>query len=75
MGDKLPLLERKDKDDVWWAKALGEADIISSRFVHSKTAATRPLPIERALKTDLVYILAAYQLQYSEVYELERTIK
>ena len=28
--------------------------------IHSKTAATRPLPIERALKTDILSILVAY---------------
>ena len=27
---------------------------VSSRFIHSKTAATRPLPIERASKTEIV---------------------
>ena len=31
--------------------------IVMPRFLHSKTAATRPLPIERALKTDIVAIL------------------
>ena len=38
---------------------------IASRFMHSKTAAQRPLPIERASKSDLVAILAVYQHQYS----------
>ena len=33
-------------------------------FFHSKTAATRPLPIERASKTDLLSILALYQQYY-----------
>ena len=31
----------------------------------SKTAATRPAPTERALKTDLLSILAGYQQHYS----------
>ena len=31
------------------------------RFIHSKTAATGPLPIERASKTELVSILSVYQ--------------
>ena len=31
--------------------------LISSRFIHSKAAATRPLPIERALKTDMLTIM------------------
>ena len=35
------------------------------RLIHRRTATTRPLPIERALKTDLVTILAVYQLYYS----------
>ena len=39
----------------------------SNRFTRSATAATRLLPIERALKTDLVTISAAYQLQYSPI--------
>ena len=30
-----------------------------------KTAAMAPLPIERALKTDILSILVAYQQQYS----------
>ena len=34
---------------------------IAPRFKHSKTAATGPLPIERAFKTDVVSILAVYQ--------------
>ena len=33
--------------------------------IHSKTAASRPLPIERALKSDLVTILVACQVLYS----------
>ena len=33
---------------------------IISRFTHSKTAALRPLPIERALKTDILTIAAVY---------------
>ena len=36
------------------------SQIISSRFIHSKAATIIPLPIERALKTDLVTILAVY---------------
>ena len=36
---------------------------ISPHFMHSPTAATRPLLIERALKT--VTILVVYHLQYS----------
>ena len=36
-----------------------------SRFIHSKIAATRPLPIERAYKTELMAVLAVYQQQYS----------
>ena len=43
----------------------GDASIKSSRFKHSNTAATRPLPIERAIKSDLVTILAVYQQHYS----------
>ena len=39
--------------------------IISSCFIHNKTAATKPLPIERALKTDILTILVVYQLHYS----------
>ena len=35
---------------------------ISSRFIQIKTAATRPLAIERALKTDILTTLAVYQL-------------
>ena len=31
------------------------------RFTHRKTAAMRPLPIERALKTDILTVSAAYQ--------------
>ena len=31
------------------------------RFTHRKTAATRPLPIERALKTDILTVSAACQ--------------
>ena len=38
---------------------------LSSHFIQSRTAAMRPLPFERALKTDLVSILVAYQQQYS----------
>ena len=38
---------------------------MSSRFTYSNTAATRPLPIERALKTDILSILAVYQQQHS----------
>ena len=34
----------------------------SSRFIHRTTAATRPLPIESASKTDIVTTLAVYQL-------------
>ena len=34
-------------------------------YNYSKTAATGPLPIERALKSDVVSILAIYQQQYS----------
>ena len=34
------------------------------RFIHSKTAATRPPLIERALKFDVLTILVAYQEQY-----------
>ena len=30
------------------------------RFMHSKTLATRPLPIERALKTDLMFTSVSY---------------
>ena len=30
------------------------------RFIHSKTAATKPLTIERALKTDMLSTLTAY---------------
>ena len=37
---------------------------MSTRFLHSKTATTRPLSIERASKTDLVTILVVYQQQY-----------
>ena len=33
---------------------------VSSRFIHSKTATMRPLPIERALKTDILTVLAVY---------------
>ena len=33
----------------------------SSWFIHSRTAATRPQPIERASNTDLVTVLAVYQ--------------
>ena len=35
-------------------------------YNYSKTAATGPLPIERALKSDVVSILAIYQQQYSK---------
>ena len=37
------------------------SQINNSRFIHRKTAAMGPLSIERALKTDLLTILAAYQ--------------
>ena len=37
-------------DDGGW----GIHFIISSRFLHNMAAATRPLPIEIALKTDLI---------------------
>ena len=30
-------------------------------FTRNKTAATKPLPIEKALKTDMMTILAVYQ--------------
>ena len=43
----------------------GKANWNPSRFMHSKTAATGPLPIERALKSDLVTILVACQVLYS----------
>ena len=35
--------------------------LVTSRFIHSQTAATRPLPMNRALKTDVVTILPLYQ--------------
>ena len=35
---------------------------MSPRFIHTKTTTTRPLLIERAPRTDLVIILAVYQL-------------
>ena len=38
---------------------------LTSHLIHSKTAATRSLPIERALKTDILTILAVYQSNYS----------
>ena len=38
---------------------------IKPRLIHSKTAATRPLPIEKALKTDILTILAVYHMQYT----------
>ena len=38
---------------------------VTSRFTRSKTAATKPLPIEKALKTDMMTILAVYQQWYS----------
>ena len=38
---------------------------LTLRFIHNKTAASGPLPIERALKTDVLSILAAYQQLYS----------
>lgn len=34
---------------------------LSSRFIHSKTAATGPVPIEIAFKNELVSILVANQ--------------
>ena len=37
-------------------------DNAASRFIHNKTAATRPSPIERLLKTDLVAVLSVYYL-------------
>ena len=36
-------------------------DFDSSRFIFRTTAATRPVPIERASKTDILTILAVYQ--------------
>ena len=46
--------------------------IMSSHFIHSKTAATSQLPIERELKTDLVSVLAVYQLQYSNIVPIDK---
>ena len=45
--------------------------------MHSKTAATRLPPIERALKTDILSILAAHQQQYSigSINKIEQTDK
>ena len=37
-----------------------------SRSIHSKTAATRPLPTERALKTDLLSTLPTSLPHYSD---------
>ena len=37
-----------------------------SRLIHSKTAATRLLPIERAFKTAILAISTVYQEQYSK---------
>ena len=34
----------------------------SSRFIHRRTAATKPLPIERASKTDILTVVAVYQI-------------
>ena len=38
---------------------------VASCFIHNKTAASKLLPIERALKTDILTILVVYQLHYS----------
>lgn len=38
--------------------------------MHRITAATRPVPIERALKSDLIRILSAYQQLYSNTNQL-----
>ena len=60
--------EIKDLRDREWFKLILPISLFrkkSSRFMHSKTAATRPLPIERASKYDLMAILTAYQVLYS----------
>ena len=51
------------------------AILTTSRLIHSKTATTRPLPIERALKNDILTILAVYQYQYSDLNILIPTTK
>ena len=38
---------------------------LTLRFIHNKIAASGPLPIERALKSDVLSILVAYQQLYS----------
>ena len=48
---------------LWWQIEI--EDNAASRFIHNKTAATRPSPIERLLKTDLVTVLSVYYLYYS----------
>ena len=40
-------------------------DVVQSPFPHSKTAATRPLPIERALKSGMLTIIQ-YIISYIE---------
>ena len=37
----------------------------ASRFLHSKTAASGPIPIGRALESDVLSILAVYHQSYS----------
>ena len=46
----------------------GDGDVLS----YKATAATRPIPIERDLKADILTILAVYQQYYCQTNQLER---
>ena len=54
-------------DTVFFLQGIGIAlsQRISPRFKHIKTAVSGPLPIERALKSDILTILVVYQLSMS----------
>ena len=41
---------------------------------YSKTATMRPLPVERALKTDILTVLALYQKYYSNTNQQRPTM-
>ena len=46
----------------------GDGDVLS----YKATAATRPIPIERDLKADILTILAVYQQYYCQTNQLKR---